>query len=203
MSSRRAGRSRAPRAVLPALVVWCCPQMASGAGPTAPTPSPPTPPLASASDGAPVEIVWEAPPECPDADSVVRYAERLLGQPLSTPRSQRVFARATVHRDEAGNWDLRLSLTSNGHVSEETLVAKQCATLGDAIGLQVALATDPVAAARAIETVTLTKGTQPNAAPTEANRAASPSEHPAERRAQAGVRLTSGAALVLPRSLGG
>jgi hypothetical protein len=148
-----------------------------------------------------VEIVWEAPPECPDANSVVHYAERLLGQPLSTPRSQRVFARATVRRDEAGNWNLALLLTSNGHVSEETLVAKQCATLRDAVGLQVALATDPVAAARAIETETITKGPAPNAPPIEADRAAYPNEHPAKPRAQAGLRLTGGAALGLLPSI--
>jgi hypothetical protein len=175
--------------------------MAWGAGPAATTDSRSTSPLAPASDGAPVEIVWDAPPECPDADSVVRYAERLLGQPLSTPRSQLVFARATVHRDEVGNWDLRLLLTSNGHIAEETLVAKQCATLRDAVGLQVALATDPVAAARAIETGSVTIGPDPNAPPTEANRAAYPSEHPARPRVQAGVRLTGGAELRLLPSI--
>ena len=193
--------NRSLAAVLPALIVWCCPHVGWGAEPVAPTLSPSTPPLTSASDGAPVEIVWEAPPECPDADSVVRYAERLLGQPLSTPRSQRVFARATVHRDEVGNWDLGLLLTSNGNVSEETLVAKQCATLRDAVGLQVALATDPVAAARAIETGTITKGPEPNSPPTGANPAAYPSEHPAKPRAQVGVRLTGGADLGLLPSI--
>ena len=198
--SCRAG-SRILAAVLPALIVWCCPLLAWGAEPAAPSLGTPTPPPTSASDGAPVAIVWEAPPECPDADSVVRYAERLLGQPLSTPRSQRVFARATVRRDEAGNWNLGLLLTSNGHLSEETLVAKQCATLRDAVGLQVALATDPVAAARAIETDTITKSQEPRAPPIEPNGAAPPGEHPAEPRAQAGLRLAGGAELGLLPSI--
>lgn len=98
-----------------------------------------------------VEIEWQAPSECPDSRSVKAHTERLLGQPLHAAPNQRVVARASVRRNEAGNWQLSLSLASNEQVAEETLVAKQCRALADATALKVALAIDPLATARAIE----------------------------------------------------
>ncbi|MEA2697151.1 MAG: hypothetical protein QOI66_1422 [Myxococcales bacterium] len=145
----------------------------------------------AASDGkTAVEILWDAPPECPSADSVRDYAQRLLGQPLDTPRAQHVSARAKVRRNEAGNWELRLVLTSNQHVAEETLVAKLCSSLADATGLKVALTTDPEAAARAMETAPGVEAPAPGAPapPIEGERAARPPEPAARGGAQIGVR---------------
>lgn len=144
----------------------------------------------AASDGrAAVEIEWDAPPECPDADSVRGYAERLLGQPLDTPRAQHVFAHATVRRSEAGNWQLKLSLTSNQHVAEETLVARLCTSLADATGLKVALATDPETATRALGTAGGVAAPPPRAPTPIVERPLPPKEPGAPARTQFGVRV--------------
>jgi hypothetical protein len=161
-----------------------------------------------------VQIEWEAPPECPSVEDVKAHAERLLGQPLSAPRAQRVAARAAVRRDQAGNWELRLSLTSNDRVAEDTLVAKQCVALGDATALKVALAVDPVATARAVamaasEAEPRTNSAAPKPEPNPELRA-----RPEQVRetdafqpsapASIGLRLTAGAGLgVLPSVAGG
>jgi hypothetical protein len=103
--------------------------------------------------GVGIDLQWEAPPECPDASGVKLYAEQLLGQPLETRRSPRVAARARVRRNDAGNWELRLSLSVGDRVDEDVLVAKQCRALADVTALKVALATDPVAVVESIEPV--------------------------------------------------
>ncbi|HEY0714809.1 MAG TPA: hypothetical protein VGF45_19165 [Polyangia bacterium] len=78
-----------------------------------------------------------------------RYAEHLLGQPLDAPRSQKVVARATVRRNQEGNWELTLRLAVDERIAKERLVAKRCEALADATGFKVAMATDPeVAMAR-------------------------------------------------------
>ena len=147
-----------------------------------------TDPSATPQGRAAVEIEWDAPPGCPDADSVRDYAARLLGQPLDTPRAQQVSARATVRRNEAGNWELKLSLTSNQHVAEETLVARLCSSLADATGLKVALATDPEAATRAMETAPGVAAPRPSAPPPPIEPATPPAEPGAPARVQFGVR---------------
>jgi hypothetical protein len=49
-----------------------------------------------------VELEWQAPPECPDLDTVKRHTEGLLGQPLDALRSQHVKVHAKDHRNEGG-----------------------------------------------------------------------------------------------------
>jgi len=100
-----------------------------------------------------IVIQWEAPPECPDVNSVKLYAERLLGQPLDARRSQNVAAQAKVRRNEAGNWELRLSLSVGDRVEDNVLVAKQCRALADATALKVALASDPLAVVELIQPI--------------------------------------------------
>jgi hypothetical protein len=98
-----------------------------------------------------VDVQWEAPPECPDLASVRRYAERLLGQPLDSPRSRSVVARGKVQRDDAGYWQLELLVAVGEHVEEETLTAKKCRALADATALKLALACDPMAVVAAVQ----------------------------------------------------
>jgi hypothetical protein len=90
-------------------------------------------------------IEWQAPPGCPDAAAVRSATERLLGEPLSAFRTQRVRARALVHRNGSGHWELALELTSPGGAVHERLVAVRCAALADVVALKVALAVDPFA----------------------------------------------------------
>lgn len=98
-----------------------------------------------------VEVVWEAPAECPDLDGVKRYAERLLGQPLAALRGKNISAKGTVFRSELGNWELYLIVAVGAYVEEERLTAKNCRALADAAALKLALACDPLAVVQAVE----------------------------------------------------
>jgi hypothetical protein len=98
--------------------------------------------------GAPTssaEIYWQAPAECPDLNGVKRAVERLLGKRLDDLQSSNVQAHGEVRRNEAGIWELHCTLSVSGVVEEETLAAKKCQALADAMTLQVALAIDPLA----------------------------------------------------------
>jgi hypothetical protein len=145
-----------------------------------------------AADSPGVELEWRAPPECPDLATVKRRIEGLLGQPLDVPRRQRVKVHATVHRNQQGHFELLLSLTSNGHITDDKLLARQCAALGDAAALKAALATDPIATARAIEVSTLNAGPRADRAST-GTELARELEAP-QSKAESGVRLFAGAA---------
>jgi hypothetical protein len=112
----------------------------------------------------PIAIQWQAPSDCPDVNSVKLYAERLLGQPLETPRSRRVSAQAEVHRTDAGNWELKLTLAVGDRIDQDTLVAKQCHALADATALKVALASDPVAVVDSIQPAPEASGAPPSEA---------------------------------------
>jgi hypothetical protein len=145
-------RRRAPR-LIPwrgalglLLAVTFAPDARAAPNDAPPGAAPAAPPAPSPS----VDIRWEAPPECPAEDEVKLYTERLLGQPLQTPRAQQISARAKVRRNEAGKWELSLTLTSGDRTSEETMVAVRCRALADATSLKVALATDPIAVVDAI-----------------------------------------------------
>lgn len=106
-------------------------------------------------DGVPldqqVDIMWEAPTECPDREAVTRYAERLLGHPLDKVRGRSVSARGTVQRSELGNWQLHLMVVVGDNIEEEWLTATNCRALSDATALKVALACDPLAVVEAVE----------------------------------------------------
>jgi hypothetical protein len=190
--------------VFPALAAWSSTQLSWAATPLDPASSSgvASPAVTAPSDASRVDIQWDAPPDCPDVSAVRAHAERLLGQPLATPRAQQILARAKVHRNEAGNWELWLSLTANDRVAQETLIAKQCSALADATALKVALAIDPVATARAIEVAALEAVSEPKAtsAPLEVGvpqPVAPPAPEAPTSPTSGGVRLTGGAGLGL------
>jgi hypothetical protein len=93
----------------------------------------------------PIDITWEAPAECPGISAELAAIERLLGRPLDAARDGKVSARGQVRRTEDGSWELRAVLEAGGHVETETMVAKRCQALGDAMALKIALAIDPFA----------------------------------------------------------
>jgi hypothetical protein len=106
-----------------------------------------------AEGGAPpssAEIYWQAPAECPDSNGVKRSIERLLGKRLDDLRSSNVQAHGEVRRNEAGIWELHCTLSVSGVVEEETLAAKKCQALADAMTLKVALAIDPLAVVESV-----------------------------------------------------
>ncbi|HEY1534835.1 MAG TPA: hypothetical protein VGF76_12480, partial [Polyangiaceae bacterium] len=94
---------------------------------------------------------WQAPAECPDADSVKLSVERLLGQKLADLQSKNVRAHGEVRRNEVGNWELHCLLSVGDRVEEETFAAKKCQALADAMALKIALAIDPLAVVESVE----------------------------------------------------
>ncbi|HXK20479.1 MAG TPA: hypothetical protein VNG33_21865 [Polyangiaceae bacterium] len=102
-------------------------------------------------EAPPIDIQWEAPAECPDAEGLRAAIERLLGKKLASLPGRDLRALGKVQRSEAGNWQLDVVLAVGGHVEQETLVAKKCGALGDAMALKVALAIDPLAVVDAVQ----------------------------------------------------
>lgn len=200
MTQRRA-LLRIACTLIAALTAWIADETASCALPLEAVPTA-APVSGLAPDALRVEIHWDAPAECPDLSAVREHAERLLGQSLDAPRTQQIVARAKVHRNEAGNWELWLSLTANNRVAQETLIAKQCRALADATALKVALAIDPVATAHAIEVATVDTVPSPRPA---AIRQPSPDQPSTSTpvSSSGGVRLAGGAAVGLLPGIGG
>jgi hypothetical protein len=102
-------------------------------------------------DAPAIDVQWEAPAECPNASNVMARAERLLGRRLSDLQNRNVRARGVVRQNEAGNWELRAVLAVGEQTETDTLVAKRCASLGDAMALKLALAIDPLAVVDAVQ----------------------------------------------------
>lgn len=102
-------------------------------------------------DLPPLDLHWEAPAECPSLGSVRRAMERLLGRSLDRVPHGDVHAQGSVKKNDAGNWELQLSLTAGDHAEVETLVAKKCQSLSDAMALKVALAIDPLAVVDSVQ----------------------------------------------------
>jgi hypothetical protein len=146
-----------------------------------------------------VDLRWEAPNECPDANTVRAGTERLLGQSLDVPRGNNVRAHGKVSRNSSGNWELELRIAVGDRVEEETLIAKKCRALADAMALKVALASDPLAVVESVE-----RDIPASAAPAEAAAKASlsPSDHAQSqpppsglsgtRRLRGSLRITGG-----------
>jgi hypothetical protein len=142
-------------------------------------------------DLPPIDLVWEAPAECPSPSSVRHATERLLGKPLDRVPARNVHARGSVRRNEAGNWELHLVLAAGDHVEDETLVAKKCQSLSDAMALKVALAIDPLAVVDSVQPEPASAAASPPApTPTPQPRPRSPT--PARSRMDVGVRGVAG-----------
>ncbi len=96
-------------------------------------------------------LAWDAPAECPDLSSVKGYAERLLGASVEGSCGAGIHAHGKVEPTELGQWRLELAISVGGHLEEETLVAKRCGALGEAMALKVALACNPLAVVQTIQ----------------------------------------------------
>lgn len=93
-----------------------------------------------------VELVWEAPAECPGGDYVRGRLVRLLGEDTT---HESVRAEGTISSGPDGTYVLRLSLTTPTGIDEREIAAAQCELLGDVAAIVIALAIDPLAADRA------------------------------------------------------
>jgi hypothetical protein len=89
--------------------------------------------------GAPVDLVWSAPSECPPRETVQAQVAKLTGEARA---SQPWRAIAIVERAADGLFELRLTMELDGHREERNLRATSCAELADATAVVLAVAVD-------------------------------------------------------------
>lgn len=89
---------------------------------------------------APIEIEWNAPPECPAPAELRASVVQLLGGERTR---EPVRAEATVVREGEG-YAAQLVLAVGEQRSERRLEASGCAALADAVAVVVAVTVDPV-----------------------------------------------------------
>jgi hypothetical protein len=87
----------------------------------------------------PVQLAWNAPSGCPNADAVLTEVRRNLG--AETPH--RVVARADVTELGAERWSVHLVTEVDGVAGERSLEANSCASLASAAALILAWSVDP------------------------------------------------------------
>lgn len=93
-----------------------------------------------------VDLVWRAPPGCPDAAAIADMVTALLHRPRAPgPDPPRV--RAVVSRVTRGRWELRLDLISRRGRDRRVASADDCQVLARSAALLIAIHRDPLAAA--------------------------------------------------------
>lgn len=107
----------------------------------APTELPAPPPA-----GDPIELVWDAPPACPDATTVRARIDRVVPEPAP---GVHVRAEARVQR-EAEAFALQLRIDDGMRTETRDIRSRDCDALARATGLVIAVALDPVQVARSL-----------------------------------------------------
>lgn len=88
--------------------------------------------------GAELQLSWDAPPGCPDAEVVRGHAQaRLEGRGRST------VAEARVRGSDEEGWHLELSVQGPAGVDRREVTAASCEELAEAAGLFIAVAAEP------------------------------------------------------------
>jgi hypothetical protein len=89
----------------------------------------------AASNEAPLDLEWVAPPQCPNRSAVLREVSRIVGD---QPRGPRTAARTKVWRGEHARWNAAIS--ANGDPSAtRNLEADSCQAIANAAALILAL----------------------------------------------------------------
>lgn len=100
----------------------------------APTPlSPPTPP-------AEIQLTWQAPAECPDAQDVIERYQELL---TTAPTGEGVMEAEAVIVADGDAWKLELITRMGDFTDVRKLRASRCAELGEAAAMLFAVALEP------------------------------------------------------------
>lgn len=95
----------------------------------------------------PLELEWQAPDGCPDAEAVRGRVEAILRGPLTD--ASRAVARGAIARTEDGRFRLELTVRTGDVADARSIDSAACATLADAFAVVVALAIDPTRSADA------------------------------------------------------
>ena len=92
---------------------------------------PPAPPETA------LQLAWDAPPGCPDAEVVRRHAQtRLEGRGSST------VTEATVRGSDGEGWHLKISVQGPAGIDRREVTATSCEELAEAAGLFIAVAAE-------------------------------------------------------------
>jgi hypothetical protein len=105
---------------------------------------------ARATPPASPELEWDAPAGCPNREQVRRSIERWLQRSVEDVDARALRVHAEVQR-EGDHWTLALQLESPSGRAQARLTAKECATLAEVVGMQVALAADSAGTVYALD----------------------------------------------------
>lgn len=90
-----------------------------------------------------LQVDWDAPPECPDDQSVRSRIDELLGTTAATlAPAEPVLLRGVVRAD-GSRWTLRFETRGMGVVTSKVVAADTCHELVDAFTLMAAFVLDP------------------------------------------------------------
>jgi hypothetical protein len=93
-------------------------------------------PESAAAQTTPIELTWQAPPECPTKEAVLSRARALLG--TKATKVDKVQAAATIRKSEE-RYELTLLIDENGQVGERKVWARQCEELSGAAAISLVL----------------------------------------------------------------
>lgn len=99
---------------------------------------PPGPSLPAA-----IAVTWTAPEGCPSEDEIKAEVRRMAG--TAAPAAEATEVHATVSRDPGNTWQLTLTTKVGSREGERKLSASDCAELGRAAALVIALMINPAA----------------------------------------------------------
>jgi hypothetical protein len=106
----------------------------------------PGPAPATTADELPLDLAWNAPAACPDAQSERDEVRRRVGQLAGDRRTTRVFADIAIRSDASGAFQLSLRTRVGDTTGERDLTGRDCRQLADAAALVLALLINPDAA---------------------------------------------------------
>lgn len=93
-------------------------------------------PRSAAAQTLPIDLTWQAPPECPTREAVLSRARSLLG--TKATKVDKVRADGTIRkRDE--RYELTLLINESGQIGERRVWARQCDELSGAAAISLVL----------------------------------------------------------------
>ena len=81
----------------------------------------------------PIDLTWQAPPECPTKEVVLSRARSLLGGKAT--KVDQVRAEGTILKTDE-RYELTLLINENGQIGERTVWARQCDELSGAAAIR-------------------------------------------------------------------
>ena len=84
----------------------------------------------------PIDLTWQAPPECPTKEAVLSRARSLLGSKAT--KVDQVRAEGTIRRTDE-RYELTLLINESGQIGERKVWARQCDELSGAAAIALVL----------------------------------------------------------------